>query len=89
VGEFRHPLEEVKGCHQAFKGPKQGDIIDWDNKDLFSWVRYLIPQSGKGYVKARAAAQYAVCAKTEEEGRGSAVAKFGAELEEGGFNHWV
>ena len=72
-----------------FKGPKHGDIIDSDDEDLFSWVRYLNPQSGKGYVKARAAARYAVRAKTEEEGRGRAVAKFGAEPEEGGFNHWV
>ena len=40
-------------------------------------------------MKARAAARYAVHGKTEEEGRGRAVAKFGAETEEGGFNHWV
>jgi len=73
----------------VFKGPKQGDIIDSHDEDLFSWVRYLNPQSDKGYVKAGAAARYAVRAKTEEEGRGRAVAKFWAELEEGGFNHWV
>jgi len=34
--EFCHQLEELKGCHRAFKGPKQGDIIDSDDKDLFS-----------------------------------------------------
>jgi len=38
-------------------------------------------------MKARAAAQYAVSAKTEEEGTGRAVVKFGAELEEEGFNY--
>jgi len=89
LGEFRHQLEEVKGRHRAFKAPKQGDIIDPDDEDLFSWVRYLNPQSAKGHVKARAAAWYAVRAKTEEEGRWRAVAKFGAEPVEGGFNHWV
>ena len=40
-------------------------------------------------MKARAVARYAVHAKTVEEDRGRAVAKFGAEPEEWAFNHWV
>jgi len=36
LGEFHHQLKEVKGLYQAFKGPKQGNIIDSDHKDLFS-----------------------------------------------------
>jgi len=56
LGEFHHQLEEVKGRHRVFKGPKQSDIIDSDDEDLFSWVRDLNPQSGKKYMKAQAAA---------------------------------
>jgi len=82
-------VEEVKGRHWAFKGPKQAEIIDSDDEDLFSWIRFLNPQSGKVYVKARAAGHYAVHVKIEPEGRVRVVDKFGAELEEGGFNHWV
>ena len=89
MGEFCHQLEEVKECHRAFKGPKQAEIIDSDDEDLFSWIWFINPQSGQGYVKARAAARHAVRAKTDPEGRVKAVAKFGAEPEEWGFNHWV
>jgi len=89
LGEFRHQREEVKGCPKAFKGPKQAEMIDSDDVDLFSWIRFSNAQSGKGYVKARAAARHAVRTKTESERRVRAVAKFGAELEEGRFNHWV
>jgi len=84
-----HQLEELKGRHWAFKGPKQAEIIDSDNEDLFSWIRFLNPQSGKGYVKARAVGHYAVHAKIEPEGRARVVGKFGAEPAEGGFNNWV
>jgi len=88
--EFRLHLEDVKGCHRAFKGPnKQWDIIDSDNENLFGWIRYLNPQSGKGYVKARAADRYAARAETDEEARGRAVAKFEGEPEEGDYNLWL
>ena len=89
LGEFSHQLDEVKGHHRAFKIPKQAEIIDSDDEDLFSWIRFLNLQSGKGYIKARGAARHSVRAKTEPEGRVRTAAKFGAEPEEGGFNHWV
>jgi len=49
----------------------------------------LNPQSGKGYIKVRAAVRQAVRAQTEPEGRVRAVVKFGVEAEEWGFNYWL
>jgi len=90
LGEFRLHLEDVKGRHRAFKGPnKQWDIIDSDDENLFGLIRYLDPQSGKGYIKAHAAGRYVARAETDEEARGKAVAKFGGEPEEGDYNLWL
>lgn len=40
-------------------GRRAGEIIDSDHESRFIWIKWLNPQSGKEYVRARAAATMA------------------------------
>ena len=56
---MRKHLEELKRRHRKFMGPKKAEIIDSDDEGGFSWLKWLNPQDGKSYVRARAAANAA------------------------------
>jgi hypothetical protein len=49
-------LKEIKSRHRKFMAEKSRNVIDSDD-DAFSLIRYLNPQSGKQYLKARRAAR--------------------------------
>jgi len=90
---MRKYLQQVQACHKRFKGAKKNEIVDSDDKDMFSWVGWLNSQSRKDFVKARAAAQAGVHylgANRNDEKRAEAAAKarFG-KLQKGDFNQWM
>jgi len=53
---MKEHMKELKRRHRQFKGPEAGEIINSDDEARFSWVKWLNPQDGKAYVRARAAA---------------------------------
>jgi len=74
-------MKELKRCHRVFKGPAVGEIINLDNETDFSWLKWLNPQDGKEYVRARAAAvaggQHYKQTNDEQAAKGVALALFG------------
>jgi len=90
ITRLRKPLQEVQACHKKFKGAKKNEIVDSDDDDVFSWVRWLNPQRGKDFVKARAAARagahhLSANANNEKGAEVAAKAKFG-KPHKGDFN---
>ena len=86
-------MQQVQARYKKFKGAKKGEIVDSDNNDVFSWIRWLNPQSGKDFVKARAAAQagrHILAANSNDEKRAEAgaKAKFG-KPQKWDFNLWM
>jgi len=49
-------IAELKRCHRVFIGPAAGEIINSDNEEDFSGLKWLNPQDGKEYMRERAAA---------------------------------
>ena len=44
-------IKELKRRHWVFMGLAAGDIINSDNEEDFSWLKWLNPQNGKEYVR--------------------------------------
>jgi len=57
ITRMRKHLQQVQAHHKNFKSAKKNEIVDLDDKDVFSWVQWLNPQSGKDFMMARAAAR--------------------------------
>ncbi|KAF8416220.1 hypothetical protein EV426DRAFT_703735 [Tirmania nivea] len=51
--------KELKRRHRAFKGQNKDKLIDSEYEGEWSWVQWLNPQDGKGYMRARATARAA------------------------------
>ena len=52
-------LKELKKRHRTFMGPRQSEIVESDNESHFIWVKWLHPQSGRAYIRARDVAKKA------------------------------
>ena len=90
---MRKHLQEVQACHKKFKSAKKNEIVDSDDEDVFSWVRWLNPQSGKDFVKARAAARagahhLGTNGNDEKGAEVAAKARFG-KPQKRDFNWWM
>jgi len=74
-------MAELKRRHQVFMGPAAGEIINSDNEEDFSWLKWLNTQDGKAYVRGRAATivggQYYQQTNNEQVAEGVALAVFG------------
>jgi hypothetical protein len=93
MNRMRKEFVETKKRHKKFMGPKADEIVDSDEEEVFSWMRWLNPQSGKDFVRARAAAQSAADAyganpDDEKMGEAAAKASFG-KRQKGDFNEWL
>jgi len=90
ITRLRKHLQEVQACHKKFKGAKKNEIVDSDDEDMFSWVWWLNLQSGKDFVKARAAARAGAHhldtnSNDEKGAKVAAKARFG-KPQKGAFN---
>jgi len=56
IRRMQEHMKELKRCHRVFMGPAVGEIINSDNEEDFSWLKWLNPQDGKEYVRGPAAA---------------------------------
>jgi hypothetical protein len=56
IGRLTLHLREMQARHKKLRKDMPNDIIDSDNEDCFYWSRWLNPQTGKDYVRARMAA---------------------------------
>jgi len=52
IRQMQKHMKELKRHHWVFKGPAAGEIINSDNKEDFSWLKWLNPQDGKEYMMA-------------------------------------
>ena len=39
ITRMQKHLQQVQACHKQFKRAKKNEIVDSDDKDVFSWVR--------------------------------------------------
>jgi len=93
MNRMRKQFVELKKRHKKFMGPKKDEIVDSEEEEVFGWMRWSNLQSGKGFVKARAAAATAADAygtNPDDEKAAEAVAKasFG-KRQKGDFNEWM
>ena len=56
---MRKHWEEVKRRHKRFIRLRNAQIVDYDDKGGFSWLKWLNPKDGKSYIRARASANAA------------------------------
>jgi len=81
IRRMQKHMKELKRCHWVFKGPVVGEIINSDNEADFSWPKWLNPQDGKEYVRARVAAvaggQHYQQTNDKQAAEGVALAAFG------------
>ena len=52
-------LKELNRRHRKYMGRRAGEIINSDHESRFVWIKWLNPQSGKEYVRARTTAKIA------------------------------
>jgi len=81
IRRMQEHMKELKRHHWVFMGPVVGDIINLDNEEDFSWLKWLNPQNGKEYVRGWAAAitggQHYQQTNDEQAAEGVAIAAFG------------
>ena len=83
-------MAELKGRHRTYMGVEANEIMDSDDETVFSWLKWLNPQSRRAYVRAREAAQDAAqhngTHKDEDGAEAVAIASCG-QPEVGDFNY--
>jgi len=83
-------MKELKRRHWVFMGSAVGEIINSDNEEDFSWLKWLNAQDGKEYVRGRAAAvageQHYQQTNDEQAVEGVEIAAFGPRVV-GDFNY--
>ena len=75
-------LKELQKRHRIFMGPRESEIVDSNNESHFIWVKWLNPQSGRAYIRARAMANEAgnsigVNFGDKQQAQARAIRKFG------------